>query len=205
MLVKQNKAEYLNAHQLQEQKCHPFSSLLLFTLKVGKRQKQHPVNNPVHWTTFKIHRVRGVLQIQIPTMPLKTIRTLPLQSKNQLYTDSYLLDYWHRTFISSYLINEKHFHLTYPKMLSSKVFVIARKSQRIFTSIMISVHVIISINQFCYMKQKCFNESEIVNRQLSLLFINYCFGLFETNLEKEILVFIINNQDNRKILQNSLP
>ena len=143
MLVKQNKAEHLNAHQLQEKKCHPFSSLLLFTLKVGKRQKQHPVNNPVHWTTFKIHRVRGALQIQILIIPRKTIRTLPLLSKNQLYTDSYLSHYWHCTFILSYFINQKRFHLSYPKMLSSKVFVIARKFKRIFTIIMISVHVII--------------------------------------------------------------
>ena len=143
MLVKRNKANHSNAHQLQEKKIHPSSSPLLFTLEVGKRQKQHPVNNPVHWTTVKVHQVRGALQIQIQTMPLKTIRTLPLLSKNQLYTDSYHSHYWHRTYILSYLINEKHFHLIYPKMLSSKVFVITRKFKRIFTIVMISVHVVI--------------------------------------------------------------
>ena len=143
MLVKRNKVNHSNAHSLQEKKIHPSSSHLLFTLEVGKRQKQHPVNNPVHWTTVKVHQARGVLQIQIQKMPLKTIRTLPLLSKNQLCTDSYLSHYWHCTFILSYLINQKRFHLSYPKMLSSKVFVIARKFKRIFTIIMISVHVII--------------------------------------------------------------
>ena len=38
---------------------------------------------------------------------------------------------------------KKRFHLSNPKMLSSKVFVIAGKFKRIFTIVMISVHVII--------------------------------------------------------------
>ena len=128
MLVKRNKANHSNAHSLQEKKIHPSSSHLLFTLEVGKRQKQHPVNNPDHWTTFKIHLVRGALQIQIRTLPLKTIQTLHLLSKIQLYTDSYHSHYWHRTFILFYLINEKHFHLTYLRMLSS-IFCDSQKIQ----------------------------------------------------------------------------